>query len=132
MTPQRSDTGASKMPYAAAKRSCFRARSRRTSQPSLSTSQKFPHKTILRIDGTVQGPSRAQAMLEARTQVFDVLGYTASVDSGVSIDILGYDLVICRVDVRSVHSITLCQMMQRVRHLLDNKIVVLCEARAKD
>ncbi len=80
----------------------------------------------------MQGPARTQAILVARTQVFDVLGYTGSVDSGFSIDIVGYDLVIFRVDVRSVHAITLCQMMQRVRHLRDNKIIVLCESRAKD
>ncbi len=75
---------------------------------------------------------RASQRWSRRTIVFDVLGYTASVDSGFSIDILGYDLVFCRVDVRSVAATALCQMMQRVRHLTDNKIVVICESRAKD
>ncbi len=34
---------------------------------------RLPQKTILRIDGTVQGLARAQAMLDAQTTVFDVL-----------------------------------------------------------
>jgi hypothetical protein len=94
--------------------------------------QKFPHKTTLRIDGTVQGGARIEAMARAREVVHDVLGYTASVDSGFSIDIIGYDLVFCRTDVRSVSATALMQMCQRVRHLSDNKIVLLCEPRAKD
>ncbi len=93
---------------------------------------KFPHKTTLRIDGTIHGDHRDDAMKQARETVFDVLGYTASVDSGISIDIIGYDLVFCRAELRSVSATALMQMMQRVRHMNDNKIVVLCESRAKD
>ena len=49
-------------------------------------------------------------MAQAREVVHDVLGYTASVESGFSIDIIGYDLVFCRVDVRSVSATALMQM----------------------
>ena len=53
-------------------------------------------------------------------------------DCGVSIGIEGYDLVVFRLNERSINADVAMQMCQRVRKLSTNKIIFVCDGRVKD
>ena len=76
--------------------------------------------------------AKYDAVALAQTTIFDALLFTASMDCGVSIEVLGYDLVICRLSSRSVDADVTMQMSQRARHLQEGKIVFVCDALVQD
>ena len=53
-------------------------------------------------------------------------------DCGVSIDIEGIDIVVFRLNERSINADVVMQMCQRVRKLSTNKIIFVCDGRVKD
>ena len=76
--------------------------------------------------------AKYDAVALAQTMIFGAILFTASMDCGVSIEILGYDLVIGRLGSRSVGADLTMQISQRVRHLKEGKIVFVCDALVKD
>ena len=92
---------------------------------------QFPEKSFIRIDGSLGESEKREAVMNAKTKQFDGIFYTASMDCGVSIEI-PYDLVIFRLNARSINACVAMQMCQRVRALTDKKIVFVCDNRVKD
>ena len=92
----------------------------------------FPRKTILRIDGSMHEDAKRVALERVKTEIFDAIFFTASMDCGVSIDIEGYDIVVFRLNERSINADVVMQMCQRVRKLSSNKIIFVCNGRVKD
>ena len=92
----------------------------------------FPDKSFLRIDGSMNEEAQREAVVRVKTEIFDAIFYTASMDCGVSIDIEGIDIVVFRLNERSINADVVMQMCQRVRNLSTNKIVFVCDGRVKD
>ena len=76
--------------------------------------------------------AKRAAVERAKTEVFDAIFLTASMDCGVSIGIEGYDIVVFRLNERSINADVAMQMCQRVRSLPSNRIVFVCNGRVKD
>ena len=93
--------------------------------------EQFPDKEFIRIDGSLGESEKREAVTKAKTQQFDGIFFTASMDCGVSIE-LPYDMVICRLNARSINACVAMQMCQRVRTLRDKKITFVCDNRVKD
>lgn len=92
----------------------------------------FPDKSFLRIDGSMNDEAKRDAVGRVKTDIFDAIFYTSTMDCGVSIDIEGYDIVVFRLNERSVNADVVMQMCQRVRKLTTNKIIFVCDGRVKD
>ena len=98
----------------------------------LEMQRRFPDKSFLRIDGSMNEEAKRDAVGRVKTEIFDAIFFTASMDCGVSIDIDGYDIVVFRLNERSINADVAMQMCQRVRNLSSNRIVFVCNSRVKD
>ena len=98
----------------------------------LEMQRRFPEKSFLRINGSMHEDAKRAAVERVKTQIFDAIFFTASMDCGVSIDIEGYDIVVFRLNERSINADVAMQMCQRVRKLPSNKIIFVCNGRVKD
>ena len=98
----------------------------------LEMQRRFPGKSFLRIDGSMNEEAKRDAVGRVKTEIFDAIFFTASMDCGVSIDIDGYDIVVFRLNERSINADVAMQMCQRVRNLSSNRIVFACNSRVKD
>jgi len=92
----------------------------------------FPDKSFLRIDGSMNEEAKRDAVGRVKTEIFDAIFYTSTMDCGVSIDIEGIDIVVFRLNDRSINADVAMQMCQRVRKLSTNKIVFVCNGRVKN
>ena len=92
----------------------------------------FPDKSFLRIDGSMNEEAKREAVGRVKTEIFDAIFYTSTMDCGVSIDIEGIDIVVFRLNERSINADVAMQMCQRVRKLSTNKIIFVCDGRVKD
>ena len=93
--------------------------------------EQFPDKEFIRIDGSLGESEKREAVTKAKTQQFDGIFFTASMDCGVPIE-LPYDMAIFRLNARSMNACVAMQMCQRARTLRDKKITFVCDNRAKD
>jgi hypothetical protein len=94
--------------------------------------KEFPEKEFLEIHRGLTDAEKKANLILAESKIYDGLLFTASIDCGVSIDILGYALVFFRYNSRSIDADVVMQMCHRVRHLSEGLIVLSCDARVKD
>jgi len=107
--------------------------------------KKYPHKKFLAIFGKgLSDEERKRRVRLAENEPFDAILFTSSMDCGVSIELKrrivnslhqhehAYDLIIFRLNVRSINANQVMQMILRVRNLNDKKIIFICDRLVKD
>jgi len=93
----------------------------------------YPEKRFKAIYGAgMSDEERKRCIQEAEAEGYDALLYTSSMDCGVSIDIEWYDMIVFRLNSRSIDANTVMQMVLRVRKLNLNKVVFVCDKLVKD
>ncbi len=107
--------------------------------------ERYPGKKFLAIYGQgLSDDERKRRVQLAEREGFDAILFTSSMDCGVSIELQrrvvntiglkehAYDLVIFRLNVRSINANQVMQMILRVRNLNDKKIIFICDRLVKD
>ena len=102
---------------------------------------KYPDADIITIHGDTRGLPDENGVREInqkskniqliKTRKFDFVLFTATVDCGVSFD-LEYDVVICRLNVRSITAGVVMQILHRCRNVKEKLFIIVQDNRCVD